>query len=302
MGKQDKQKKIVLTGHFDRPSNRQLGQELLHWLSGRSTVVAHNLNDHLNLANLPAAEYIVVVGGDGTILATARAIQERPIPIIGINIGKLGYLAEFSFAQFTEHFDRLVNDPDLITRRIMLACRVTGPDRPEDYNTTAVNEVAIVGEPPFRMVEISISIADEHLALCVGDGLIIATPTGSTAYNLSAGGPILMSTLPVAVITPLAAHSLSFRPVVVDLAKPIILHCRPRHSLNVNNNVSARTHAAMAVDGQDLIQLTSKDEITISLASPSFLLVRNPLQGQWRLLNAKLNWGAMPNYNNRGPT
>ncbi len=296
----DPRKNIILTGRFDKPQARQLGRELLDWLSQHARVVADNLDGRLDLNELPPADFLLVLGGDGTILATARALKGREIPIIGVNVGKLGFLAEFSITQLKQHFDRIVSDPELITKRMMLSCRIKGPQRPDEYVTTAVNELAVIAGPPFRMIEVSVSIADEHLALCAGDGLIVATPTGSTAYNLSAGGPILMSTLDAVVITPLAAHSLSFRPVVVNLDKLIIIRCRDNRPAAADKNEPTSLNCGVAaIDGQTTIPLKSKDEIIITQAQPRFLLVRNPQQGQWRLLNTKLHWGASPHYNRR---
>ena len=295
-----KKQRIVVIGNTDKPQTLELGRNLLDFLGPRVEVVGNNIFEKLDLQNLPPADYAVVLGGDGTILSTARAMRCRQIPVIGVNIGKLGFLAEFSVDEFRHCFDQIVSDTSLITQRLMLRCEVHGPNRPEALVNTAINELAIVAGPPFRMIEVSIAIGDEHLAVTAGDGLIVATPTGSTAYNLSAGGPILMATLPAAVLTPLAAHSLSFRPVVVDLDKPLVLR---RH----NGHAATRRHGEAAagphggavivtIDGQVTIPLKQEDQVRITQAPEPFRLVCNPQQGQWRLLNAKLNWGALPNY------
>jgi NAD+ kinase len=299
MTSQNDKKRIILIGNPDKPQSRQLGRKVLGWMRNQAHVVGDNIENSLELTDLPEADYVVVLGGDGTILSTVRSLGGNQIPIIGVNIGKLGFLAEFSAEQLKEHFSRLVSDRQLISDRVMLQCRIAGPDRPQDYVTTAVNELAIIAGPPFRMIEASIQIAQEHLAVCAGDGLLVATPTGSTAYNLSAGGPILMATLEAAVITPLAAHSLSFRPVVVDLANPIILRCHISHAHHQEKTPDKnQRHGSVivAVDGQVNIPLQKEDEVIISRSDARFLLVSNPQQGQWRLLNTKLNWGALPNY------
>ncbi|MCP4713156.1 MAG: NAD(+)/NADH kinase [Planctomycetes bacterium] len=291
-------KKVILLVNLDKAHAGELGRDVLQWLGRHAEVIGHNLDGNLDLANLPEAVYLVVLGGDGTILSSARGLQGRQLPIIGVNIGKLGFLAEFSIDELKEHFDQIVSDQALVTQRIMLDCQFTGPERREGYNVYAVNELAIIADPPFRMIEVSVSIADEHLALCMGDGLIVSTPTGSTAYNLSAGGPILMSTLTSAVITPMAAHSLTFRPMVVDLDKPIILQCRDnRHPIGNRSEQSDTVNCGIAaIDGQVTVPLKSQDKIIVTRAETRFLLVRNPRQSQWRLLNTKLHWGAMPKY------
>ena len=291
-------KKVILLVNLDKAHARDLGQDVLEWLDRHAEVVGHNVEVDLDLADLPEADYLMVLGGDGTILSSARGLEGRQLPIIGVNIGKLGFLAEFSIAELKEHFSQIITDQTLVTRRIMLQCQFTGPEQPEDYKFYAVNELAIIADPPFRMIEVSVSIAEEHLAVCMGDGLIVSTPTGSTAYNLSAGGPILMSTLTSAVITPMAAHSLTFRPVVVDLDKHIILQCRDnRHPTGDGADQSDTANCGIvAIDGQVTVPLKSQDKIIITRSEQRFLLVRNPHQGQWRLLNTKLHWGAMPQY------
>ena len=310
------QKRIILVGNLDKPEARSLGVELLEWIEGKTQVVAENIHGEIELRNPPPADFVITLGGDGTILATVREMAQNQLPIIGVNIGKLGFLAEFSIDQLKQHFERIISDETLISPRIILSCRISGPDREKDYITNAVNELAITAGPPFRMIEVSIDIGDEHLAVCAGDGLVVSTPTGSTAYNLSAGGPILYATLDAAVITPLAAHSLNFRPMVIDLEKPIVLCCRDCHqehttvakkysdSGSVSYSDWSRLSdfwgpAVAAVDGQINVPLKTNDEVVITCAPERFLLVHNPAQSQWRLLCTKLHWGVLPSYNRK---
>jgi NAD+ kinase len=287
--------RIILLINPQKAQAKSVGRDLREWLRGRAEVVADNLEGELELSRLPEADFIIVLGGDGTILSTARALEGRELPLIGVNMGKLGFLAEFSLEELQEQFDEITSAETPYRERIQLNCRITGPGRP-DFESLVVNDIAIIAGPPFRMIEVSIRIGDEPLASCAGDGLIVATPTGSTAYNLSAGGPILASTLKAAVITPLAAHSLSFRPLVVDLDKTIELRCRDVHTPEVKGEMTDMKGAVVVIDGQDHTPLKSEDKITISAASRGFLLVPNPRTNAWRLLNQKLHWGALPNY------
>jgi len=309
-------KRIILVGNLDKSETRSLGADLLEWLRGKTQIVAENIQGEIDLRNPPPADFVITLGGDGTILATVREMAQNQLPIIGVNIGKLGFLAEFSIDQLKQNLGRILSDEKLISPRIILSCRILGPDREKEYVTNAVNEIAITAGPPFRMIEVSIAIGDEHLAVCAGDGLVVCTPTGSTAYNLSAGGPILHATLDAAVITPLAAHSLNFRPMVIDLEKPIVLCCRDCHpelstaakkfrdTASIGPSEWSRLSdfwgpAVAAIDGQINVPLKNDDEVVITCAPERFLLVHNPAQSQWRLLSTKLHWGVLPNYHRK---
>jgi len=292
-------KRVILLANRARPETLQTGEELKKWFVQCADVVADNFNAPLEADDFPPADYCVVLGGDGTILATVRAMNNRQVPIIGVNLGKLGFLAEFTVEQLLQHWSEVICRPDLISRRLMLDCRVHGSNR-ETRHTRAVNEVAVIAGPPFRMIEVSVSVGGEHLAVCSGDGLIVATPTGSTAYNLSAGGPILSPVLQAAVITPLAAHSLSFRPIVVTPDAPIEIRCVEIHPAGqMNSHPVGGFHGVAMVDGQENMPVGPDDVITVSKATPQFLLAHNPARGPWQLLNAKLNWGVTPNYEHR---
>ncbi|MBN1437381.1 MAG: NAD(+)/NADH kinase [Sedimentisphaerales bacterium] len=291
------QKRVILLDNPFKMVKRSRGAELFKWIKGRAEVVAHNLDGPLDIKNLPEADFLIVLGGDGTILGTVRALGKNEIPIIGVNMGKLGFLTEFSFKQLQEQFEHLMTARPSLTRRVMLNCQINRPNQ-EPYTNTAVNEMAVIAGPPFRMIEVSVSIGGEHLALCAGDGIIIATPTGSTAYNLSAGGPILAAGLKAVVITPLAAHSLSFRPIVVDLAEPINLRFRNSHQETDETQAPQGQGAVVVIDGQDHVAIGTDDEVCITASPASFHLVHNTSRSQWHILNTKLNWGALPNYTN----
>ena len=233
------------------------------------------------------------------------------MPLIGVNMGKLGFLAEFTVEELLEQFDRIVTEKTLISQRVLLNCTISGPDR-DNWNCLVVNELALIAGPPFRMIEVAMAIGDEDLVQCAGDGLIVATPTGSTAYNLSAGGPILESKLNAAVITPLAPHSLGFRPMVIGLDKPIHLRYRRgrqdgntaaalRQAMGNQNddpqaNTPTKTSAVVMIDGQTHTPVGPEDSITISAFNQNFALVHHPLTSRWALLKTKLHWATLPSY------
>ena len=305
--------KLGVIASADKPKAVRRAGALMGELAARGTIVADNLADPArpDIAAMQQCDYIIVLGGDGTILSTVRQLGEHQVPLIGVNMGKLGFLAEFTVEELLEQFDRIVNEKTLISRRVLLNCKITGPER-EDWNCLVVNELALIAGPPFRMIEVSMGIGDEELVQCAGDGLIVATPTGSTAYNLSAGGPILESNLRAAVITPLAPHSLGFRPMVIALDRPIHLRYRSgrqdgdiaaglREAMAAENDAQptltpTKTSAVVMIDGQTHTPVGPEDRITISAFDKNFALVHHPLTSRWALLKTKLHWATLPSY------
>jgi len=153
------------------------------------------------------------IGGDGTFLRTAQRVGEKEIPILGINTGHLGYLADVTVDEANDKLQNLLDGKYHVESRTMIA--VTSPDARLDLWRYALNEVAILKEDTSSMIEMEATVDDSHLATYLADGLIVSTPTGSTGYNLSVGGPIVAPSAPVWAISPVAAHSLTMRPLIV---------------------------------------------------------------------------------------
>lgn len=236
---------------------------------------------------LRSCDYAVVLGGDGTIISAARSLSEAEVPVIGVNLGKLGFLAEFSVAEFKERFADIVAGKAPVETRMMLGCRVCESSQAgcEKFHSKAVNDVFITAGPPFRVIELKIAVDGQHVASCVSDGLIVSTPTGSTAYNLSAGGPILDDSMQAMVITPICPHSLSFRPIVIDAASMVQISCT---RINEGTTVS--------IDGQVSSGLTLDDVVQIARERSGFKVVNNPQRTRWETLATKLGWGRNPRY------
>jgi NAD+ kinase len=241
---------------------------------------------------LKKCDFAIVFGGDGSIISTARSVSRASMPVIGVNVGKLGFLAEFSVAELKGFFPRLAKGAAEIDKRMMLNCTVfsdKGTGRAKRFCSAAINEVCITAGPPFRTIELKILVDGQPLAGCVGDGLIISTPTGSTAYNISAGGPILSPKMEAMVITPICPHSLSFRPIVINA------NCRIEiFGVRVNKGTT------VSIDGQLSLRLAIDDVVMVERENADFLLVNNPLRSQWDTLATKLSWAETPKYN-KGP-
>jgi NAD+ kinase len=240
---------------------------------------------------LKECDFAVVFGGDGSIISTARVVSEANVPVIGVNVGKLGFLAEFSVDELKDFFGRLTNGTAPIDKRMMLNCRVFSSSdkesQTEKFCTAAINDCFITAGPPFRMIELKILVDGQPLAGCVSDGLIISTPTGSTAYNLSAGGPIVSPKIDAIAITPICPHSLSFRPIVIDANSTVEVF-----GVRVNKGTT------ISIDGQISLKLASNDVVKIKKQENNFLIVNNPLRSQWDTLATKLSWAEKPKYKN----
>jgi len=238
---------------------------------------------------LKECDFAIVFGGDGSIISTARAVSEAKVPVIGVNVGKLGFLAEFSVDELEDFFGHLTNGTVPMNKRMMLNCRVCGStegkNQTEKFCSAAINDVFITAGPPFRMIELKILVDGQPLAGCVSDGLIISTPTGSTAYNLSAGGPIVSPKMNALVITPICPHSLSFRPIVIDANSTVEVF-----GVRVNKGTT------ISIDGQISLKLAINDVVKIRKQESDFLIVNNPLRSQWDTLATKLSWAEKPKY------
>ena len=277
-------KKVLILANYSKPGVSDQVGILEPWIRQRAEVVATLSVDQLGDRNLPPADLCIVLGGDGTLLAAARALARTDTPLLGVNMGKLGFLAEFNIEQMREHFDDVLAGKIPPTRRMMLEVSVQQRDE-ETFSSPAANEVAISAGKPFRMIDLDVSRGSEKIAKYLGDGLLIATPTGSTGYNMSVGGPIIEPTLDAVVISPLAAHTLSMRPIVVQSDQPIGVR-----AVRVNEGTS------VMVDGQLTCGLCNGDVIEIRRADYPTRIVPHPAHGFFQTLTTKLNWGHNPHH------
>jgi NAD+ kinase len=256
------------------------------FLKGKAQVAASCYIEKCTTDVLRNSDFAVVFGGDGSIISAARDLGQANVPVIGVNLGKLGFLAEFSLNELKDFFADIVSGKTPIERRMLLGCHVRrDSEGTEKFRSTAVNDVFITAGPPFRMIELTIAVDSQHVASCVSDGLIVSTPTGSTAYNLSAGGPILAGSMEAMVITPICPHSLSFRPIVIDAGSVVDICCT-----RVNEGTT------VSIDGQVSRGLSIDDVVRVAREQSSFLVVNNPLRTRWQTLASKLSWAERPKY------
>jgi NAD+ kinase len=225
----------------------------------------------------------VVVGGDGTVIGQARRFLESglDLPIVGVNCGRLGFLAAFDPDSLSTHAAMVFGDAPVI--RSSMTMRVTGPGGSDEG--IAINEAAIAAGPPYRMVELAMQFDAKPGPVLRGDGVIIATPTGSTAYNLSAGGPIVDRSINAMLVTPIAAYSLAFRPIVVDSTTVI--------SVEV---VGGNEGTSVVIDGQEVTGIGTSGTIQFTRHRVDARWICNPDLNDIDLLRTKMQWAAAPRY------
>lgn len=225
----------------------------------------------------PEATLAVTIGGDGTLLRAARFYAPRNTPLFGINLGRLGFLAQANLDEINFAVDKLINGEYKIEDRMMLSSF--------DDNVLALNDIVIKGDSFSRTSKLFLSINDKVVCDYLADGIIISTPTGSTAYTLSAGGPVLVPGLEAVVIVPICAHTLNARPLVIPAYETIkVTSCKTCSSLK------------MSADGQDTIDIDAQDCVIIKKSKVQAKLVILEKQNNefYSILREKLQWGVGP--------
>jgi len=225
---------------------------------------------------------VVVFGGDGTILRTARAAAPQAIPILGVNLGAFGFLAEVNGPDVETALHRLLAGDYQLDERMMLQARVER-SAPTAQEFIALNDIVLTKSGYARLVKLDTHVNGEHLATHLADGLIVATPTGSTAYSLSAGGPIVHPAVDGIVLTPICAHTLNSRAVLVSGGDTIAIRVEPVGT--------APPPPILTVDGQEGFPLRIGDEVRVARSPHRTRLVRLGRGGFYSILRAKLTWG-----------
>ncbi len=225
-------------------------------------------------------DLVIVLGGDGSMLQTARQMGDNQLPVLGVNCGHLGFLAALTPDAFLDAWPKICAGSSKIVPHLMLRCSVIRDGEVIDH-CLGLNEAAILGGPPYSIQSIDMYVDGVLATNYACDGLIISTPIGSTAHNLSAGGPILRKSLQAFVISPLSPHTLTFRPVV-DTADRVF-------ELTVTN---PHESTSVVVDGRVLARLQAGDRVRVQRADQSFQMLVAPGQNDYRTLREKLHWGS----------
>lgn len=281
---------LGLTGNIDKASVKLLVTKFIKWLqkTGADFIIENELADHLGLSkeshprfNLKSfsekCQMVISFGGDGTILSTARAIGDSGVPILGVKMGGMGFLAELTPEELYDSMEDILKGHYQIVKRMVLKVEVGGEKDSQYY---ALNDMVFDKGAISRVIHIKTFIDDEFLNTYISDGLIISTPTGSTAYSLAAGGPILLPSMNAIIINPISPHTLGARPVVIpdDKVVKIKIEYAPQKVL-------------LSADGQVGKELKQGQTATIQRADYQIKLVSYRGRSFYDVLRAKLNWG-----------
>jgi NAD+ kinase len=238
----------------------------------------------IDRARMPAlVDFVLVLGGDGTLLAMAGFIAAagRDIPILGVNFGSLGFLTEITRPELFESLDAVVAGRATHDARMMMRARIGRAASAEVASRVALNDIVLTRTALSRMIDVSVWVGEQFVCTVRADGLIVASPTGSTAYNLSAGGPIVHPALEALVITPIAPHTLSNRPIVIPSEREI--RVEPA-------GTNAGDEIYVTFDGQSGFPVVPGDSITIARAARPLRLVRASSRSYFEVLRQKLKW------------
>ena len=224
------------------------------------------------------ADVLVVLGGDGTLLAASHLV-DRPVPVLGVNFGSLGFLTEITMPELYPTLEGVLRGEYRFEERRMLHARVQQRDT-ADTTGDVLNDVVVTKAALSRIIEFDVAIDGLFVSAFRADGLIVSSPTGSTAYNLAAGGPILHPTLDAVVLTPICPHMLSNRPLVVS----------DRSSIEVRLRAGRESDAHLTLDGQRGFPLRGGDVVTVTRSSRTIRLVKAQ-RDYFEVLRTKLKWG-----------
>ena len=280
-----------LFANVHRESALEAIQAFLRWAKqfGHEVRLAEELKEavgpgpayHSRHAIVSQVDIVVSMGGDGTFLASARTVGEQGTPLLGINLGSLGFLTQFSDKQLEEALGAVAAGDYQVEERMLLKVHVEG--RQQLDSPYALNDVVVDNGPISRLIDINLRVNKEDIVTYKADGLVIATPTGSTAYSLAVGGPILHPKMEAIIAAPISSFSLNTRPMVFSPEDVLELKISSQHGV-----------AGLTLDGQVMAPLIDTDRVTISKADFRLKLVTFPQYSFYKLLRNKLHWGITP--------
>jgi NAD+ kinase len=286
--------RIGIIAKRNKPEAANIIHQLLDWFRLKKIEVcienemarllgSHALESNVNTLEREAfsshAEMILVLGGDGTLLSVARLVGNHKVPILGVNLGGLGFLTEITLEELYGVLERVIQGDFTTDERVVLSASVIRKGK-GIAEFTVLNDAVINKGALARIIDMETTINGEHVTTFKSDGLIISTPTGSTAYNLSAGGPIVYPSLHCIILTPICPHTLTNRPIVVP------------DDVEIRATLITRTQEViLTLDGQQGFPLEVEDVVEVKKSAVGILLIKSPYRHYFEVLREKLKWG-----------
>jgi len=267
--------RVFLIGNGSKPDAQPVFASLQASLPAVCDVVGESLNPDYAKVTGSTPDLIAVVGGDGTLIAVARGTVGSQIPLAGVNAGKLGFLAEFTEAEMVEAIRAgILLSPKSLSERMMLEVKLLREGSLE-FQSPAANDCVV--RDSRAMLRLSVRLDGEHLTHMGSDGVIVCTPSGSTAYNLAAGGPLLQPGVDAMVLTPICPHGLTFRSLAVEASRTV--------------TICPESACDLIIDGQPPVRTLGGDTVEVSRHPSAFPLVHNTSHAPWHAMRTKLHWG-----------
>lgn len=277
---------VALVVNTDKPLAIAAGRDIITWLEDRSIRVMMRPEDAeavgrgdlalLDTSAMGAAEMVIVLGGDGTLIRAAKTAAPLQVPILGVNQGNLGFLTELESAELFDHLEQFLEGDCAIDQRMMVVAQVIRNGEVL-HEVVGLNDAVVAKGPRARLVHLEVSIGETSVARYPADGVIVATPTGSTAYSLSAGGPIVGPTVDVLLVTPICPHTMNTRAMVVSGHEQVTVTVR-----------SSPGDVGLSVDGSEPISLRVGDQVRVSRAPHTARLIRRHGYHFYDVLGRKL--------------
>lgn len=272
---------VLIMANWKKEKAHALSAEIAEYLKSRSIAssLVHTEEGKTSIAIPEDTDLAISLGGDGTVLYCARALQGHGIPILPVNLGTFGYITQISKDEWKEELDRCISGHASLSRRLMVRVNVERNGQ-KVYTCIGLNEAVVTSAGISKVINLKMFIDDTNAGSFRADGLIVATPTGSTGYSLASGGPILDPNLDSLVITPVCPFSLSNRPLVVD----------GEAEVEIQIPTGQRTGLLLTVDGQQNFPLEEKDIVTVWKARSKALIIQSSKRNGTDIIRDKLGW------------
>ncbi|MGR3292719.1 MAG: NAD(+)/NADH kinase [Candidatus Scalindua sp.] len=276
-------KKIIILGDLSKKKIRETITEIEPLFRKKSHLSVIDISDEDELKNA-SADLAFVFGGDGTILSASRKLNDKQIPLIGVHLGKFGFLAELTLQDINDSLERICAGEYVISQRMLLTCKVIRSKQVIN-ETIGLNDAVISRTSLSRLISIKLYVNGKTVTTYSSDGLIVSTPSGTTAHSLSAGGPIVTPDMEAFAITPICPHTLSNRPLVVSGDSKIEME-----------QISESKGVGLTVDGQVYFDVKAGDRVVIEKAEKKLQLIDTQTRTFYDVLREKLNWRGQPAY------